>query len=369
VSLGTLLVFAVLATPVADAAADRKKAIWGPARIDGVSQFPIYQDLGVGIYQMAIDWRQTAPTRPTDALDPDDPAYRWDPDVDFAVREAEKYGIRMLIRIWQTPTWANGDRAGRVPPANPRDYAKFAEAVAWRYPGVRLFMVWVETNRDPFYQQHPTRSPNYYANGPGAKRLPTFNARQRADARGYAELVDATYSRLKALSSGNLIIGGNTTTSGDVDPFNWAKWMRLRNGKAPRMDMWGHNPFGTRKPDLRKDQLAAGTADMSDLDVFVPWVDRWMKRSGRNRGLKLFISEYTAPTDVPSYAFPFHVTRAVQANWLTAGLRIAKRWSRIYSFGWFMLYDSKRPDGQESRWGLIDAEGVKKPAYYAFKRG
>lgn len=364
-----LVAVGVFAAPAADAKADLKKAIWGPAQVDGVSQFPIYRDLGVGIYQMAVDWRETAPTKPADALDPNDPAYKWDPNVDFAVGEAKKYGIKMLIRVWQTPAWANGGSKGNAPPSDPQDYARFTEAVAKRYPGVHLFMVWVEPIRANLYLLHPTSSPNYYTNPKATTRLPSFTTQQRADAQGYAQLVDATYGRLKALSSKNLIIGGNTTTSGDVDPFNWARWMRLKNGKPPRMDMWGHNPFGTRAPNLKKDQITAGTADFSDLDVFVPWLDRWLKRGGRNPKLKLFISEYTAPTDVANYAFPFHVTRAVQAKWLTAGLKIAKSWSRIYSFGWFMLYDSKRADGQETRWGLIDATGVKKPAYYAFKRG
>ena len=107
--------------------------------------------------------------------------------------------------------------------------------------------------------------------------------------------------------------------------------------------MFGHNPFGTRRPDLRKDQILAGTADFSDLDVFVPWIDRWLHRRGRNRRLPIFISEYTAPTDVPSYEFPYYLTRRAQAQWLAAGLRIARRWSRIYTFGWIGLRDPPRP--------------------------
>jgi len=95
-----------------------------------------------------------------------------------------------------------------------------------------------------------------------------------------SKTADATYGRFKKRSREYRIIGGNTTTSGNIDPFNWVKWMRLRNGKPPRMDMFGHNPFGTRGPDLKKDQILVGTADFSDLDIFVPWVDRWLGRAG-----------------------------------------------------------------------------------------
>lgn len=55
----------------------KTKSIWGPAEIDGESQFPVYRDLGVGIYQMAVAWSDIAPTRPADPTNPADPAYVW----------------------------------------------------------------------------------------------------------------------------------------------------------------------------------------------------------------------------------------------------------------------------------------------------
>lgn len=61
--------------------------------VDGKSQFPIYRDLGGGIYQMAVSWAGTAASKPANPLDPDDPAYTWNPEVDFAVREAKRYKI------------------------------------------------------------------------------------------------------------------------------------------------------------------------------------------------------------------------------------------------------------------------------------
>ena len=50
-----LLIIAALASlalPVsANAAPSRKKSIWGPATVNGQSQFPIYRNLGAGIWQ------------------------------------------------------------------------------------------------------------------------------------------------------------------------------------------------------------------------------------------------------------------------------------------------------------------------------
>lgn len=83
-----------------------------------------------------------------------------------------------------------------------------------------------------------------------------------------------------------------------------------------------------------------------------------------------FISEYTAPTDVASRQWPYHVTRPVQATWLAAGLGIVRKWRRIYALGWFTLRDvDPKEDPISGRNGLIDLRGRKKPAYYAYKRG
>src|SRR5215207_11088083 len=87
------------AVPTAEAAPSIKKAIWGPAKVDGRSQFPIYRDLGVGIYQTALPWNTVAPTRPAGPTDPADPAYRWPADLDFIVREARRYGIRVAVQL------------------------------------------------------------------------------------------------------------------------------------------------------------------------------------------------------------------------------------------------------------------------------
>jgi len=368
--LGALMV----AVPGAQAEPSTKKAIWGPGRVDGVSQFPIYQDLGVGILPFGIYWDRIAKSRPADPHNPDDPAYNWAayPDVEFSTREAPRYGIQIMLQVARTPGWANGDQPNTVPPKRARDYANFMIAVSRRYPNVRYFSVWGEPIRASNFLLHPTESRNYFArDSDRLQEAPKpFNYRQRKDVRHYAELVDATYGALKKENAGDLIIGGNTTTSGSVDPFNWIRFMRLRNGKPPRMDLYGHNPFGTRGPDLKKKQLVPGTADFSDLDILVPHIDRWLGRSGRNHKLKLFLSEFTAPTEVPSRDFPFYVTPSVQAKWVRDALRIGRSWSRIATVGWYKLYDSE-PDGEgrESRLGLITRAGRRRASYTAFKQG
>jgi len=137
------------------------------------------------------------------------------------------------------------------------------------------------------------------------------------------------------------------------------------------MDLWGHNPFTLRRPDLRQPKLGSGYADFSDLDVLVRALDRAMKRSPRGqRRLRVFISEFALPTDSRNWQFNFYVSRDIQADWIRRALRIVRPWKRIYTFGYLGLYDEgPRPANDQARWGLIDEDGRHKPAYSAFRDG
>ena len=86
--------------------------------------------------------------------------------------------------------------------------------------------------------------------------------------------------------------------------------------------------------------------------------------------MKLYLSELFWPTDHPNEEFNFWVTRRTAASWLTTALRITRRWSRIYTLGWFSLYDDPPlPTHDEVNRGLLTYRGHKKPAYRAYKRG
>src|SRR5215217_7260238 len=50
-----------------------RKGAWGPVKLHGVSQFPVYKKLGVTVYNTRLDWRSVAVRRPTHPRDPRDP--------------------------------------------------------------------------------------------------------------------------------------------------------------------------------------------------------------------------------------------------------------------------------------------------------
>jgi hypothetical protein len=131
------------------------------------------------------------------------------------------------------------------------------------------------------------------------------------------------------------------------------------------MDMYGHNPFSYRGPNLSKPTSEDGGFDFSDLGRLSRLVQRKLART--HRRIKLFLSEWTIPTSQYDDEFNFWVTPRLQARWIRAAWRIVRRSSFIYGLGWIHLYDD--PRGQGSSGGLLDYRGQPKPGYYAWKNG
>jgi hypothetical protein len=355
----TVLLTLSMPTSPAHAGVSVKKAIWGPLDVNGQSQFGVYADLGVGILEMNLDWASVAAVRPAIAHDPADPAYRWPTEIDEAVTQGGPQGITVALLVMGTPAWANGGRPPRFAPTNPADYAQFVEAAARRYPAVRHWIIWGE----------PTKATNFQPLAPGHAR--PLRGRALRGAHLYARMLDASYATLKRVNRRNLVIGGNSYTVGTVSPLRWVQALRLPNGRPPRMDLYGHNPFSARRPVLSEPPLGGGLADFGDLDTLAAWLDRYLRRSRPDgRKLRLFLSEYTLPTDHANFEFSFYVTRATQARWISDALRVVRGWPRIYTFGYLGLYDDPlRPAGDQVERGLLQRDGTPKLAYEAFKRG
>jgi hypothetical protein len=322
------------------------KGFWGPTKLDGQSAFPIYQDLGVDLYQIQLRWERTALTKPKNPKDPTDPAYKWPANLDYAVQQASQHGMKVGILVMGAPKWANGGQVFSRAPLNDGDYAAFVTAAAKHYSTVRTWMIWGETNR----------TANFNVAGPAT--FPQL-------ARRYARLLDRAYGALKAVSSKNIVVGGMTFSEA---AGQWAANMRLKNGKPPRMDLFGHNPFSTRRPVINSRPSPKDFIAIADLRRFRKIVDR-LKRPGK-RAPRIFLSEYTLPTAEPDRSFAFHVSEATQAKWIGDAFRTVRREPGIYGLGWFFLRDETpaTPGAPAAHGGLLDATGRQKPGYAAFQQ-
>jgi hypothetical protein len=331
-----------------------KKAMWGTTSFNGVPTFPIYRDLGVGLYEIQLRWDLSAPTRPSQPSDPNDPAYQWPPELRAALSEAESQGMQTSLMLLGAPSWSNGGKEWKWAPTNPQDFGDFAAAAARKYPDVHLWMIWGE----------PNRGPNFAPFHPAPPKGPLNNAQAEAP-RTYAQMLDSAYGALKAASPTNLVIGGNTFTAagpGSIHTYQWIRYMRLPGGARPRMDMYGHNPYGFRIPNLHDPPSARGQVDFSDLRR----LGHALNKAFPGPPLKLFLSEWGVPTSKRDFELGYSISRKAQVRWIRAAFKIVRKWKRIYTLGWIHPFDTVNPSGTQ---GLLDINGDPKPGYFAFKSG
>jgi hypothetical protein len=346
------IVLALDATAAGSAPASVLKGIWGPSTRNGVSLFPIYKELGDQLYEEDLRWNVIARKRPRHPRDPADPAYAWPAAVTTAVAQAKHYRIQVALQIIGSPRWANGGKAPRWAPYRPRDFANFAIAAARRYPSVHLWMIWGE----------PSRSHNFRPLTPARPYVP-LTGNQVIAPHLYSRLLDAAYGALKAVNRANLVIGGMTDAAASISTQQWIENMRLPDGRPPRLDMYGHNPFSIRAPNLANPPSPGGQVDFSDLGRLAAIVSSNLGRPG-NPNPRLFLSEWTIPTGVDN-EFNFHVDPRLQALWIKDAFEIAARMPRIYALGWIHLYD----EPPTSAGGLFTAGGLKKPGFFAWQAG
>ena len=140
-------------------------------------------------------------------------------------------------------------------------------------------------------------------------------------------------------------------------PPDFLRWLRLPNGRRPRLDWFGHNPFPFRFPRLAEPPLRGRLSRHQRHRHVQP------RRSRRayGRRVPLWLSEYTIQSDRGSDVFATFVSRAAQARYLTAGFRIADDLGgEVAGLGWFGLLDEP-PAAGSANWGLLSSRSDASP--------
>jgi hypothetical protein len=344
-----IVLFAGLAALAPAGASAFSKAVWGPIDYHGVDQFPLYKELGAHIYETSLDWNTVARRKPKHPSNPYDPAYNWPADITREILESSLYGMQVLIQVSNAPAWANGGHGGfGWAPRDPKTYAAFMQAVAREYPTVHLWMIWGEPNRKgEFRPEVPATS----------STETTLTAAQKQAPHLYARILDDAYGALKQVNPKNVVIGGNTYTAGLLDPQQWISNLKLPDGKSPRMDMYGHNPFSYTPPLFGAAPSSYGEVQFSDLRRLEGWTKTYL---GHN--MPLFLSEFCVPT-APDQTFNFYISPpSVAAKWVKEALVTARHSGYIYALGWVNLHDQLPLNSC----GLIQQNGKRKPDFYSF---
>jgi hypothetical protein len=320
------------------------KAIFGPARLpSGASAFPVYHRLGVQTLELGLSWNVVAPTRPSDATNPADPAYHWPAELGSAIAQAARYHIAITLLVGDFPAWSNGGRDVRWAPLDPLDYAHFLQAVSRRYPRVRHWLILDEVNSTRNFQPLPANSPV------GPER--------------YAQLLQDAYETLKSVSRANMVIGGMTYSAGTIPTHDFIDWMRLPNGKPPQMDYYGHNPYSVRFPQLGKKSFSPLVCDIDDLGTLESQLRTVYGPTGHVP--KLWLSEFGIGNG-PNSSFDYYVSPSVQAQWVTAAFKVADALPYVAALGWYELLDDPPSSATHLTEGLLTDNGIPKPAFYAY---
>ncbi len=235
-------------------------------RDDRAKVFDLAQQAHAGIVRTTVYWSRIAETRPKNAINPFDPAYRFD-DLDEFVRNAGLHGMEVMLTIWGTPSWANGGKGQNYAPTRLADLNNFARALATRYSGrysnypfVRYFTVWNESNLGQFL------SPQYDSKGnPIGPKV-------------YAGIYRAAYTGIKRGNPRALVGIGETSArgrdkylgkTGTQETESPGKFAELLSQQKPRLkfDGWSHHPYPTT-PSAKP--TAEGALAERDAEPAVP---------------------------------------------------------------------------------------------------
>ncbi len=319
---------------------------WSADRMDNLQRASAD---GASIIHTTASWAALAPTRPADASNGDDPAYKL-ADLDELVQRSSSFGMRVMINITGTPKWANGNQKPNVMPKKVADLQAFAHMLAARYNGLQgkgyvgLWSVWNEPNLQQFL-------------------TPQYIGKRIVSAANYAKLYKAAYAGIKSGNRTAQVAIGETSAQGrdkpsagssqTVSPGMFAKLLSQQKGL--KFDAWAHHPYPTAPGAKPTEKVRYPNVTLSTMPKFETDLHTWFKKT-----VPIWITEYGHETKPGE---PKGVTLATQASYAKQALAIAKKDPNVQMFIWFTFRDSS---GNPWQSGLLQSSGSAKPSYSAF---
>jgi Cellulase (glycosyl hydrolase family 5) len=359
--LGCLLVLAAVAPATALSAPrmpvgfqDDPSFRW---RDDRITNFNNAAATSATIIRTTAYWSRVAPSRPANATDPNDPGYHFE-DIDELVRNASFRGMTVLLTIFGTPGWANGNQGENHAPTRMSDLQDFAHALAARYSGrypgipfVGFYSVWNEPNLEEFL------APAYDKSGkPSSPAV-------------YAQMAAAAYAGIKAGNSRAQVGVGETSPRGRQKPVGAGGtqntiapglFAQLVAKAAPNLkfDAWAHHPYSGlgQGPNVK---VAFPNVNLPQIPTFEKKLQQWFKR----KFVKIWVTEYGFETKPGE---PKGVTDAQQAAYAKQTLAEVAQSPYIYMFIWFIFRDDPTSTWQS---GIENQDNSKKPAFATFSAG
>jgi cellulase (glycosyl hydrolase family 5) len=304
---------------------------------------------GASVIHTTANWSLIAATRPANAANGDDPAYKLT-DLDDLVANASRSGLRVMINITGTPKWANGNHTANYLPKSTSTFATFARMLATRYNGhnghgsVSLYSVWNEPNLQQFL-------------------YPQYSGKKIVGPLNYGKLFKVAYAAIKAGNPLAKVAVGETSAQGrdkpatgvsaTVSPGTFAKV--LSTVKGLKFDAWAHHPYPTARTAKPLEKVRYPNVTLSTLPTF----EANLKKEF-HKVVPIWITEYGHETKP---AQPKGISTSLQASYAKQALTIARADPNVQMFIWFTFRDNS---GNPWKSGVENSNGTHKPSFSSF---
>lgn len=307
--------------------------------------FELLSALGVRWVRWDIGWNLVQPENAE--------RYDWE-GTDRVAETAKRYNIKSLGIITYSPRWASEkscNRKSQCAPADPVQFGTFAGKVAERYRGsIEYWEIWNEPN-----------FVNFWSPKPNAKK--------------YAEVLKEAYIAIKSANPEALVLSGGLASTGNEKDgsISPTSFMRV---------------LYEEKANQYFDAVALHPYTYPASPQYRAWWNRWqeilpigklMIENG-DRGKKIWITEFGAPTGGPGSAFgsnqlnsfaygtDYMSEKAQKDLLLEASEFYKKHVDWMGPFFWYSLKDNNvKRDTPENFFGLLRHNESKKPAYNLFQ--
>ena len=306
------------------------------------------KSLGIKWIRVDLSWQDIQVTS--------EDKYSW-ASFDNVVKAANAHGLMVLPILGYTPHWARQTQCAdsdKCAPANASQFATFSKEASQRYSkmGIHTWEIWNEPNLTSFWKPYPNPSQ-------------------------YAKLLMNSSLAIKSVDTSAKIISGslapvdNYPTS--IDPLDFLKKI-YQAGAKDSFDVIGYHPYSY--PALPSQvQTWSGWSKISDLPISLVTI----MNSYGDTSKEFWITEFGAPTNGPGVIatsmgydpdiHPDHVTEDLQTKMVSDSFNMVSNNSRISALFWYTYKDTSSDiSTNENFFGLIRANGYKKPAYYTLKQ-
>jgi hypothetical protein len=326
--------------PIRALAATRPDLALG-MNLAGIGNAFLVRDLGFTWAKGYLSW---------ESAEPEPGEYYW-VDAENIVNAYETQGLKVLMRVHQSPQWARPPNTPiSHPPRDPADLARFLGVLAARYRGrIHAYEIWNEPNL--VYEWGDTWPDPYF----------------------YVEMLKAAYPAIKAADPDALVIAGGVATTGPGSPaavgdLDWLRTLYAGGGRG-FFDALSTHPYGFGKPPDAHDPWGLSLNRVLE--------QRQIMVDNGDAATPLWITEMGWPIRTPAWDLgehqPFAVSEAEQAEYLVAACeRIVHEWPWVQAVFPFNLDFSTvtwYPAREQMRWyALLNSDGSPRLSYTRLRR-